>query len=144
LVCNLLGGWLSMFWPMGRLLGMSMILLAGALAAFPWIRSDGEVIAYALALGGSGGLITVVFFAFYGQAFRRAQLGRIQGAAHILSVFASALGPVLLTWCKAETRSYDGFFLAIAPVLVLLGLAGWWVSVPGPNGLASRDTSGSG
>ncbi len=129
LVCNLLGGWLSMVWPMGRLLGISMVLLAGALAAFPWIRNDAEVVAYALALGGSGGLITVVFFAFYAQAFGRSQLGRIQGAAHILSVFASALGPVLLTWCKAETGSYDAFFLAVAPILVVLGLAGWWVPV---------------
>jgi len=130
LVCNLLGGWLSMFWPMGRLLGISMMLLAAALIAFPWIRSDAAVVAYALALGGSGGLITVVFFAFYGQAFGRSQLGRIQGAAHILSVFASALGPVLLTLCKAETGSYDIFFLVIAPILVILGLAGWWVSLP--------------
>ena len=130
LVCNLLGGWLAMYWPMGRLLGLSMALLAGALAAFPWIRSDGAVIAYALALGASGGLITVVFFAFYAQAFGRSQVGRIQGAAHILSVFASALGPVLLTWCKTDTGSYDAFFLAMAPLLVILGLAGWWVSLP--------------
>jgi hypothetical protein len=127
LLTNLLGGWLAMFWPMGRLLGVSMLLLATALGAYPWIQTDGQVIAYALALGGSAGLITVVFFAFYGKAYGRAQLGRIQGTAHILSVFASALGPVLLTSCKAATGRYDLFFLTVAPVLVLLGLAGWWV-----------------
>jgi hypothetical protein len=71
-----------------------------------------------------------VFFAFYGQAFGRSQVGRIQGAAHILSVFASAIGPVVLTWCKRDTGGYDAFFLAMAPLLVILGLSGWWDSLP--------------
>ena len=78
----------------------------------------------------AGGLITVIYFSFYGKAFGRSQLGRIQGSAHILSVFASALGPVLLTWTKESTGSYDGFFFASVPVLLVLGFAGWWVSMP--------------
>ena len=132
-LCNLLGGWLAMRWPMGRVLGVSMVLLAGALAAFPFMRSEGEVIVCAAHLGGSGGLITVVFFAFYRQAFGREHLGRIQGTAHILSVFTSAIGPVLMDWCKEGTQSYDGFFLVSAPAILVVGVAGWWVVVPSPG-----------
>jgi MFS family permease len=130
LVCNLVGGWLAMTWPMGRLLGIGMLLLAVALGAFPWIETQAGVIGYALILGGSGGLITVVFFAFYRQAFGASQLGRIQGSAHILTVFASALGPVLLTWCRRETGNSDGLFLTSACLVAMLGIIGWRVRLP--------------
>lgn len=128
---NLLGGWACRHWPMGRLLGIGLLLLAASLGFFPLVGTEGEVMAFTAVFGASGGLITVIYFSFYGKAYGRSELGRIQGAAHVLSVFASALGPVLLTWTRENTGSYDGFFYGGVPALVLLGLAGWWVHVPG-------------
>ncbi len=130
LISNLLAGWLATRWSMGRLLGLGMILLAGSLAAFPLIDSQVHVILYALVLGASGGIITVVFFAIYGHTFGRAHLGHIQGAAQVLSVIASALGPVILTLSRAGTGSYDLFFYGLAPVAGLLGLCAWKVRPP--------------
>jgi MFS family permease len=128
LVANLVGGWLASRWPQGRLLGIGMLLLAGCLAAFPAVRTQTQVVLYALGLGAAGGVITVVFFAFYGRAYGRAHLGQIQGAAQILSVFASALGPLVLAACKAHAGSYDLFFYVSAPAAVLLGAWAWAVS----------------
>jgi MFS family permease len=130
LPANLLGGWLATRWPLGRLLGPAMLLFAGSLLVFPVIQTQGGVVVYALLLGVAGGLITVVFFAVYGRAFGRAHLGHIQGAAQVLSVFASALGPWLLERCRQEWGSYDGFFYGTAPVAALLGLAAWRVRLP--------------
>lgn len=129
LVSNLLAGWLAMRVAPGRLLAIAMTLLAVALVVFPAIESRGQLFLYALVLGAAGGIITVIFFAFYGQAFGRTHLGRIQGAAQIMSVLASALGPVLLTSCKEWTGSYDPLFTVCAPVAAALGVASWCVAI---------------
>ena len=125
LVSNLAGGWLSTRIAPGRLLGVSMLVLACALLGFPFIRSPELLMLYAVVLGVAGGLITVIFFSFYAQAFGQAHLGRIQGAAQILSVLASAVGPIRLTLCKDWTGSYDPIFLAWAPITAILAVAAW-------------------
>ena len=61
-----------------------------------------HVMAYAVVMGLAGGFVMVVFFSFWGRAYGRAHLGRIQGAAQALTVLASAIGPLLLA--GASTR----------------------------------------
>jgi MFS family permease len=130
LPANLVCGWLAQRWPMGRLLCLSMLLLAGSLAAFPYLTTNLHVVLYGAALGVSGGIITVIFFAVYGQAFGRSHLGAIQAAVQVITVFASALGPVLLTWSRDQTGSFAPFFYAMAPLAVVLGIACWLVPLP--------------
>jgi hypothetical protein len=77
-----------------------------------------------------------VFFSFWGRAYGRAHLGRIQGAAQILTVLASAVGPLLLAQCVAWTGSYATAFYALAGVVATLGVAA--VAVPLPAGAAAR------
>jgi MFS family permease len=130
LPANLVAGWLAGRWPMGRIQAVGMGLLAVALAAFPWVRTETQVLLYAAALGVAGGIITVIFFAVYGHAFGRAHLGAIQAVVQVVSVLASAAGPVLLTWYRAATGSSDGLFHAAAPAAVALGLAVRVVRLP--------------
>jgi MFS family permease len=130
LVTNLLGGWLATRWPLGRLLAAGMICLAGALAAFPWITSMTQVLVYGFVLGMAGGLITVVYFTFFAQTFGRTHLGKIQGAAQILSVLSSALGPVLLALAKDTAGTYDVFFISGAVLALPLAGAVWLVPLP--------------
>ncbi|MBY0525372.1 MAG: MFS transporter [Gemmataceae bacterium] len=127
LVANLVGGWLAQRWALGRLLFIGMSLLALSLAGFPLVGTTAHVVLYGLGLGVAGGLITVVHFAFYGQAFGRTNLGQIQGAAQVLSVFTSALGPLALAICKERFGSYDAMFYSAAPVALVLGTAAWLV-----------------
>jgi cyanate permease len=78
-------------------------------------------------------MITVIFFAVWRQAFGAAHLGRIQGAAQMLTVLASAIGPLLFAQCAALTGSYTPVLWTLAPCVLLLGIAALRVRMPGPN-----------
>jgi MFS family permease len=131
LVSNLLGGWLARRWPLGRLMALGMAAFALSLAVFPEVSTIPQVLLFAAVLGAGGGLITVVFFAVYSQVFGRAHLGQIQAVVQIVTVFASALGPVLLAEMHARFDSYDVLLWAAAPVVLGLGVASWLVTAPG-------------
>jgi MFS family permease len=117
---------------MGRLLGLAMFLLAGALIAFPLVRTLPQVYLYAAALGVAGGVVTVVFFGVWGQTFGPAHLGKIQGAAQMLTALASAAGPLLLAVCQRWTGSYTPRFQGAAAVAAVLALCAWCVPLPAP------------
>ena len=72
----------------------------------------------------------MIFFSFWAKAFGRGHLGRIQGTAQMLTVLASALGPLLLATREKWTGSYAGMFYVLAGVIALLGVAAWRVTLP--------------
>ena len=102
--------------------------MAAALASFPFVQQLWQVYAFAVAMAASGGVVTVVFFAVWRSAFGEAHLGQIQGAAQMLTVLASALGPLVLAWCKQRTDSYLIQFGA--GLAVLMALTCWHVPMP--------------
>ena len=130
LVANFGGGWAAMRWPIQRLMGVGMGVLAGSLVALPLVVTFAEVMGYGVAMGVAGGVVTVVFFSVWSQVFGRAELGRIQGAAQMMTVVASAVGPVLLAEALARTGSYDRVFWILAGLTAALGVACWKVRLP--------------
>ena len=78
-----------------------------------------------------GGLVIVLFFTVWARAFGRAQLGRIQGSAQMLTVIASAIGPLLLAQCQAWTGSYAAVFYVLAASVAALGVVAWRLKMPG-------------
>ena len=137
LVCNFGAGWLGQKWPMQRLIGIGMAVLAASLAGLPMVRTGLHVDLYAAAMGAAGGIVTVVFFSVWGQMFGRTHLGRIQGCAQAATVVASAVGPLLLAGTLARTGSYDLLFFGLACVVAMLGIASWLVPSPVREGLLS-------
>jgi len=133
LPANLLTGWLAPRWGLGRVLAIGMFLLAGSLVAFPALQTRTDAICYGAALGVAGGIITVVYFTIYRQAFGRKHLGTIQAVVQMISVLASALGPLLVVVCKDATGSYQLFFYCSAPLAALLGAAAWFTRLPEPE-----------
>ena len=127
---NFAGGALAARGSMRRLLVAALLLLTGSLAALPHVRTQAHVMVYAVVMGLAGGFVIVVFFSFWGRAYGRAHLGRIQGAAQLLTVLASALGPLLLAQCVEWTGSYATAFYAVAVVVAALALAASVVPVP--------------
>src|SRR5262245_1174792 len=113
-----------------RVLIAAMVLLTVALVALPHVKTTAHVYGQAVAMGIAGGFVTVVFFSFFGRAYGRTHLGRIQGVAQALTVFASATGPLLFAWCVNVTGSYAAAFYALAAVMVILALAASMVRVP--------------
>lgn len=130
LVANFAGGWIATRWPIQRLMGLGMGMLAGALLALPLVRSYTHVVLYGAAMGISGGVVTVVFFSVWGQVYGRSHLGKIQGCAQMMTVFASAIGPLLLAETLARTGAYDGIFYGLAAIVAALGVGSWWVRLP--------------
>jgi MFS family permease len=130
LLGNFAGGAFAARGSLRRLLAVAMVLLGGALAGLPHVTTQAQVMAYAVVMGMAGGFVMVIFFSFWGRAYGRAHLGRIQGAAQILTVLASAVGPLLLAQCVAWTGSYAAAFYAVAAVVAVLAVAAMVVPVP--------------
>jgi MFS family permease len=130
LLANFGGGWLALRWPIQRLMGVGMAMLACSLIALPLVRTLTHVYLYAALMGISGGIVTVVFFSVWGKVYGRTHLGKIQGAAQMMTVLASAVGPVLLAGTLARTGSYDSIFYGLAVVVAGLGVGSWVVRLP--------------
>jgi MFS family permease len=127
---NVAGGWWADRGSLRRVLVAALVLLTAALAALPHVSTMAHVMAQAVAMGVAGGFVMVVFFSFWGRAYGRTHLGRIQGVAQALTVFASAVGPLLLAWCAERTGSYATAFYVLAATLAALATAALLVRVP--------------
>ena len=136
LVGQLTCGWLTLRWSMQRLLGLAMFLYAAALGALPLLTTLSQLWVFAALIGLSGGMITVMFFAVWRRAFGAAHLGRIQGAAQMLTVLASAIGPLIFAKSAELTGSYFPAVWTLAPFVLLLGLAAFRVSLPNPDSVS--------
>jgi MFS family permease len=130
LAANFGGGWLASRMSMQKLLGAGMAALAASLFMLPFVSTFREVLLYATAMGIAGGIVTVVFFSVWAQVFGRTHLGRIQGWAQMMTVFASASGPVLLARTLQRTGSYASIFYILAAVVVCFGVLSCVVRLP--------------
>jgi MFS family permease len=140
LAANLATGWLGSRVALGRLLAGAMLLLAVALLCFPLVSSLWQVYLYAAAMGVAGGMVTVVFFGVWGQAFGTMHLGKIQGAAQMLTVFASAAGPLLLASGQRAFGSYVPVFQCAAAIAGVFAVAAWVVRLPRVGGIGGLDS----
>src|SRR5437867_7146419 len=111
-------------------MGLGMAALSCALLALPLVRTYNQVVLYGATMGISGGVVTVVFFSVWGHVYGQSHLGKIQGCAQMMTVFASAIGPLLLAETLARTGSYDGIFYGLAAIVAALRVASWWVRLP--------------
>jgi len=123
-------GLMTLRWSMQRLVAGALFAYAVALAAFPFLTTLPQLWVFAALMGFSGGMITVIFFAIWRRAYGSAHLGRIQGAAQMLTVLASAIGPLLFAKSVELTGSYMPVLRALAPAVALLGIAALRVRLP--------------
>lgn len=106
LAANLLTGWISTQVRITWVAAAAMSILSAALLGLQFVATPAALVTYAVAMGIAGGMVTVLFFAAFARLFGRAHLGRIQSVAQMLTVFASAIGPVVLAEVKTRTGSY--------------------------------------
>jgi MFS family permease len=130
LAANLLVGWLATMVPLHRLIGIATVLLAATLYCFPHVTTETQVYAYAISLAACGGAITVCFFTVYRQAFGPARLGSIQGLAQMLTVLASAVGPLIFASTQTRLGAYAPLFPVLAGVALVLAAACFMFRLP--------------
>ena len=119
---NLLTGLMATRIRITVLASLAMSLLAAALLGLPFVSTYPALVTYAVAMGCAGGMVTVLFFTIWAQLFGRTHLGRIQGIAQMMTVFASAMGPRVLADVKTRTGSY-------LPAIVCLGVIAFVVAI---------------
>jgi MFS family permease len=135
---NFGGGWIATRVALGKLMAVSLSMLAAGLVAIPHVTTVVQVMAWATAMGLGGGLVMVLFFSVWPRVFGRVHLGRIQGAAQALTVVASAIGPLLLAWCVTWTGSYTAMFYILAGVIGAVAIAAFVVPLPRQLGEVSQ------
>jgi MFS family permease len=94
------------------------------------VSTEAQVMAQAVTMGVGGGFVMVVFFSFWGRAYGRTHLGRIQGIAQVMTVLASAVGPLFLAAWSSSTGSYSSAFYLLSVIVVALAVAAALVPVP--------------
>lgn len=130
LVGQFLAGWLSRKWSYRAIIVLAMGLYAAGLASIPNAHSMAKLYGIAFLVGISGGMIIVVFFAVWSDAFGRRQLGHIQGAAQLMTVVSSAIGPVVFARAHELHHSYKFVLYILAASVLAIGLIAARVPVP--------------
>lgn len=130
LVGQLLCGWLGRRRPSKYLLAAALALYGGGLAGLPVLTNQRQLWMAAAAIGIAAGMMTVLFFSVWGEFFGQAQLGRIQGAAQMCTVLASAVGPVAFARVQQHTGSYQGILWITAGLVFLLALLSFSANEP--------------
>jgi MFS family permease len=130
LLGQLVCGALTLRVSMQRLLAAAFFIYGLALAILPLLTNLPQLWTFAAMVGVSGGMITVMFFAVWRRAYGTVELGRIQGAAQMLTVLASAVGPLIFAQCAAWTGSHMPALWVMAPIVIALGVAALRVSLP--------------
>jgi MFS family permease len=130
-VGQLLSGWLSARYSIKSLTAAALLLYSAALFLLPWVASPALLWTFAVLVALSGGTITVVFFAVWTQAFGTAHLGRIQAAAQMMTVVASAVGPLIFAEVHRRMQSYSPVLFTLAPIVLLFAVMAGLVRVPG-------------
>ena len=130
LISNLVAGKLATRQRIGMLLGVALMALTLALAWFPSIRSAMQLRLYGAVMGFVGGMVTVIHFSAWGQFFGRAEIGRIQGVAQVLSVLASAIGPVCVAWCADQQHSHLPAYYGFAILTFLASILSFLMPLP--------------
>lgn len=130
LLANLVAGAFNRPRALRWLLGFGMLILAGALGYFPWMKSGTDLQVYAIAVGISGGIVTVVFFAIWGQLYGRSELGRIQGAAQVVATLSSAAGPLILANSHVGLGAYSPAMIGLGMAAAVLAVVSILVPLP--------------
>lgn len=129
-------GWLTRRWRYQTLTLAALVLYAVGLAGIPFITQLWQLWCVAVPLGVADGMIVVIFFSVWSDLFGQRHLGRIQGAAQMLTVLFSGLGPVLFAWSVRVFNSYTPLLLVMAGAVLLLALAARMVRLPRQAGLS--------
>jgi MFS family permease len=131
-------GWLSRRFSYQTLTCLALLLYGFGLGLIPLVTQHWQLWGLAVLIGASGGMIMVVFFSVWSDVFGQHHLGRIQGAAQMLTVISSGLGPLLFAKGATLSGSYAPLLWTLSILAIVLALLVRGVRTPEtralPNG----------
>ncbi len=123
-------GWLVNYVKLTWLLSACLLITAASLWGLPLATQQWHAYLYGVGLGIASGAVALLFFAAWGTLYGRRELGRIQGVAQMLTVLASACGPLVFSFGKRATTSYTLVFQVLAALVLLMAIAAWLTPLP--------------
>ena len=126
-------GWLVNYIALNRLLAACLLVTSLSLVGLTQATEVWHAYAYGVGLGIASGAVALLFFATWGRLYGNRELGRIQGVAQMLTVFASAAGPVIFSAGKRATTSYSYVFIALASFMFAMAIVAMFTALPRPN-----------
>ncbi len=133
LLGNFTAGWAARRWSLGKLMTVAMLAVGLYLLLFPQLKTPGQALTHAGLLGFSGGVVSVIFFTAWADIFGRLHLGKIQGAAQVFAVLASATGPWFIESVFSSAGTYAPAFYALAPAVLIVAVFAYFVYIPRPE-----------
>jgi len=127
LLGNLGIGILARHVRLSYLLAFSLFLTGISKFLFPWIQTETQIYAYTILKSFAGGGLSVLFFIAWAHMFGKRDVGRILGAAQMLTVFASAMGPIFFAYSKQWTDSYTPAFWISGTLTLLFAVWACWL-----------------
>lgn len=126
-------GWLVNYIPLNRLLAACLFVTSLSLVGLTQATEVWHAYVYGVGLGIASGAVALLFFATWGKLYGNRELGRIQGVAQMLSVFASAAGPVIFSASKRATTSYTSVFILLAIFMFAMAIVAMFTALPRPK-----------
>src|SRR5262249_588035 len=123
-------GWLLNYFRLTHLLLVCLLATAASLCGLPFATEEWHAYLYGVGLGIASGAVALLFFAAWGTLYGRRALGRIQGVAQMMTVFASAGGPLVFSVGKRLTTSYTLVFHMLALLVLIMAVAAWFTPLP--------------
>ncbi len=102
-----------------RLFSVNMLFLLGAVAMVGFIGSPAAAVVYALILGSAGGIQRIISGVTWAHIYGRHGLGRVQGAAMMVSITSAAIGPLPIAYLHGLTGTYSAGLAAMAVLPIL-------------------------
>jgi len=129
-VSKFVAGWWGIYWPVNRLLSIALFLLAGSLVWLTQLSSYSDLVVYVTVSAVAGGMLTVLFFSAWPQLYGRTHLGKIQGIAQMMTVIASAFGPLIFAQTKQMTGSYQPLLWILSGCVFVIAALAWLTPLP--------------
>ena len=129
-VMQAVGGWLTDRYPIYRLLTVSMLGFTTAFGLLTAAYSVAMLVAFAVMLGASQGLLTPINSTVWARYYGRSHLGKIRGAAWTGGVAGSAVGPFVMGLTMDFFGSYDACLYAFVGCFAVITVTAWFARPP--------------
>lgn len=136
LLGNMTAGLLSAWVSPTRIASAAMLLLSGSLGFLTFVQNYQGMVVFASLNAFAVGMLTVVFFSSWVALYGLRDLGKINGLAQMLTVLASAFGPLVFAQAFVMLESYRPLLWALAGLS--LGMSAWAFVVRLPESSSSE------
>ncbi|WP_165403840.1 MFS transporter [Egicoccus halophilus] len=117
---------------------VSMLAMAGAMVAVPFVSPGWSAVGYGMLIGAAGSSARALEAASFPKLFGIPNLGAIRGVVASISVASTAFGPLALSLGRDLTGSYVQVLLALLVLPLGIAVFGLFAPTPRPAPDAAR------